>query len=214
VLFATPSRAGIVWDYSPDTTGATINLFGPGDALNNYSAGQNFAERVSFASTTSVSGMAIYSYSGYGAVGDSVVVRLWSNASGVPGALLQEVNTAVSVVDIDGTSANPAFADNTRKFASFGAFELLAGETYWIGMSGTLPVGIGQQTLDGQGAPDDESYFVFNGLAPYALQDLGDLAFRLYGGSANQVPEPSTLPLIALGLAGTAIALRRLSPRK
>ena len=50
------ASADIIWDQSPDTTGASITS----PNYTNISLGQNFAEHVTFASDGSLTGMDIY----------------------------------------------------------------------------------------------------------------------------------------------------------
>ena len=66
-------NAMIIWDYSPDTTGSN----GPGQ-WSNKSNDQNFAERFSFAQAALLTDMDIYSGSVWGAVGDTVRIKLWT----------------------------------------------------------------------------------------------------------------------------------------
>lgn len=206
--FSAGAQAAVIWDYSPDTTGATVNQPGLNSTWQNIAAGQNFAEHVLFGSNQTVTGMAIYSQETFGFVGDNVRVRVWSDSGGAPSALLYDVAAVVSAVDEDGTSVNAAFADVTRKFASFGGINLLAGVDYWIGMSGD-GVELGQQGLSDVGAPDNGAMWQMSGTSPVSEPGfLGDMAFRLYVGGQG-VPEPGTIALFGLGLAGLMLRRKR-----
>jgi hypothetical protein len=177
---ATQAHATIIWDYSPDTTGAT-NVPSSG-SLSNLATGQNFFERVLFTSDVSLTGMAIYSFSLYGSVGQNVTIRIRSDSAGTPDASLFDFTASISAVDTEGTSVNPAFSNNTRKFATFTTpVNLLANTQYWIGMSGTTTE-LGQQGLNGTDAPDNGRMWRYFGTTP-ALDstDSGDMAMRLYG---------------------------------
>lgn len=126
-LLPATSSAAIIWDYSPDTLGASGPPF-----WSNNSNGQNFAERFTIANSTVLSGMDIFSANVVGALGQPVTVRLFADNGATPGALIAEILSALSIIDDDGATS---IADANRKHADF-VYALAAG-SYWIGMSGT-----------------------------------------------------------------------------
>ncbi|MCK5425222.1 MAG: hypothetical protein KAI89_07605, partial [Emcibacter sp.] len=137
IVSISTASANIIWDYSPDTTGAS----GPNN-YSNQSGAQNFLELVTFTSGGTITGMDIFSGDFVGNVGDSVDIKIWSNMTGslgfpigaMPANPIVTLNEIISVVDIEGTSS---FGGITRKFAAFtNAYSFTAGN-YWIGMSGS-----------------------------------------------------------------------------
>jgi hypothetical protein len=197
VISSGSAFASVIWDYSPATySAATVST-----DWSNYSTAQNFAEKVSFATGATVTGIDIYSGSNWGVVGESVTVRLWSDVSGAPGLLLQDIVTTISKVDTDGATGS-----FTRKHADFSSLLLTPGTNYWIGMSGS-----GELAQAGLLTIDDDSMAYFSGTTFLAvLPGLGDMAFRLEGTTGNSpVPEPATMLLFGTGIAGLAAVSRR-----
>jgi len=199
------ANAAIIWDYSPDTTGATYG----GDWVN-QSHWQNFAEKVNFSSNTTVGGMDIYSGSLYGNVGDIARVRFWSDNGGVPGTLLSEFDEAISVIDTDGTATVTDWRRKHVDFSTGNLLNLLANTTYWIGMSG-----VGYELAQGSlNTPDDGQMAQFDGASYAYPAPVGDMAFRLHGeGGGAPVPEPGTWLLLGSGLAGLAVFRKRFAQK-
>ena len=72
------ARGDTIWDYSPGTTGATIE-----PTLGNWSntaTVQNWGEQIQFATDVQITGMDIYSHILWGSLGDSATIRLWADS--------------------------------------------------------------------------------------------------------------------------------------
>lgn len=133
-------------------------------------------------------------------MGDTVTVRLWSDAAGRPSVLLNDFATSITAADADGVGADP---NSRRVLADFASPPApLAGTTCWIGMSGT-GCEPGQQVLDASNAAQDGSFYRIGGTTRLALVPAGDMAFRPFGDAtpaAIAPPGPGTPMLAATGL--------------
>jgi MYXO-CTERM domain-containing protein len=197
---AEPVRAGIIWDYSPDTTGASV----AGTTWANKASGQNFAERISFVNPVLVTGMDIYTRANIPSVGQSATIRIRADAAGIPGVLLEDFVEQISIVDTVGATST----NRVRAHVDFTTPVLLAGLTdFWIGMSGTNSE-LGQSGLVGVQAPDDSRMYFFSGTNPASFTNtlVGDMAFRLFGEEqSTATPEPASLAIWGLGAVGIAV---------
>jgi len=200
-MITATANAAVIWDYSPETTGASLS-----SSWNNDSCCQNFGEQVSFSDPVRLDGMDIYSEEGWGTVGTPVVVRIWSDVAGLPGTLMHEFKETLSIIDKDGA----IHLGNVRKHADFTTSIVLNANTnYWIGMSGDSSQGFNDIKQSGLlGGVDDSSMATFSGTTFDSMSPthVGDMAFRLHGAV---VPLPPAVYLFGSGILGLVGLARR-----
>lgn len=182
------SNAQLVWDHGP-ATGSH------GGFWSNSTAGQNFADLVSFASATTVlryRHFTLFDPSTYG----TMTVKLLDDNAGAPGNFLSTQSVPVFAYGFAGN-----FGGNDVFWADLNlttALNLSANTNYWIGASGN-GFEAGQLSVltpqDGQMAQFTETTFSHHA-------GIGDQTFQLY---ADAIPEPTTLALLGIG----AVAMLR-----
>ncbi|GJG88949.1 hypothetical protein tb265_41300 [Gemmatimonadetes bacterium T265] len=110
-----------------------------------------------------------------------------------------------------------ATADNTLVLSNPFSFALLAGRTYYFGIvaNNALDVSynyVAGTPLSANGLTLDDPNIVFSGFdAPATdLSTAGaSIAIQIYGTQASTVPEPGSLLLVSLGMAGAGAVARR-----
>jgi hypothetical protein len=201
----------VVLDWSPIATAATVT----GPAWANEYAFQHFAESVSFKNTTTIVGMDIYAADWTASIGKPVIVSIYGDSNGTPGDILVQHFVQVTEVDSVGAPDHPVGGIPTwttphnvlRVHADFDGFQMLAEQTYWIGMAGEGYTLLTQAGLSGWAGGDGQSAWFGGGdYRGGVTTEVGDLAMRLYAD--NTVPEPSSNSLFALAFAATLMSVR------
>ncbi len=218
-LASTLASATIIYDFSPDATGADYIQTGDSGPLINNSAGVNWIENPILDTTPfRITGMDIYTWADRVSLSTEVLIKVVRSTPAGP--IQTSFTSIISVIDQSGTSSIPnngATApdtpiDHVRAFADFGPNSIqLDGSPFIIGMSG-LNSDIGALALDwNTGIPHPGRDGYLNGFdgtgAPITALFDGDLAFRLHASVPDSGP---SLTLLSLGfLALAAIAKKR-----
>ncbi|NBC10404.1 MAG: hypothetical protein GVY24_01540 [Planctomycetes bacterium] len=191
VMGAFPAYAEVLLDRSPAAAGVPVT----GGGLDNRSTTQNFAEDFRLDTAASVTGMAIYMDADLATLGQSVTVRWYAEAPGVPGTKLADFTSTVSDLDtITATNTASLTIELDRVFAAFDTpLALDADTTYWIGMSGTGNADT--FSLAGLDDFDDSTMAQFTDTTFGFISGSasGDMAFQLEG---MFVPEPGAAALL------------------
>ncbi len=179
---------GLIWDYGP-TTGSQAGCW------SNFTAGQNFAEDVNFATATSVDTIVIFTCISP-QQGQTVHIKVRNDAGGVPSntPLYDADVTPVSWVADPVTGGYAVTADLPTPFSA------AANTTYWIGLSGN-GFELGQYSVQ---TPDNGQMAQFSGPTYGGMTGVGDQMFQLYGGGGGCAPlstDVSLNPAVSLSVS-------------
>ncbi len=186
------ANATIIWDQGPSTGDF-------GGSWNNYTISQNFADNVMFTSDTLVTGLNYFTdFDLSSQTGSSAFnLHIYNDASGAPSTLFHQENLGFSASVLNAGTTLNGTSVNMLEF-NFSGLNFLMNTTYWVGLSGN-GFGAGQVSLSGT-FPQDGQIARFSGDTFSTMATVGDQMFQLT--SAAEVPEPSTLAILALGLIG------------
>ncbi len=158
----TPSGGGgcdeVVFDYGPNT-GSN------GGCWSNYTESQNFAEKFSFATATSVG--QLISWSCINASG-TMHIKILDDLGGAPGNYLYEVDMSPDSVEYDNGQYKYTYTLPSP-------FSAAGGATYWIGVSGN-GFELGQTSVY---TPGDGAMAQFSGRNYSSPAGVGDMMFQL-----------------------------------
>ena len=174
---------------------------------------QLLAEDFSFASDTLVSAMTFYGgYAPNNTPGEDLTITFFENSTNQPGPVIVSFSLGATVTRVNTADNNvPIGIDEYVLIADFAPTPFAGGQVFWVPAvnDGSPSNDWFRATTDSPGnGPISGDAFSFDALPGSTWRNGpgGSLASQI----SSPVPEPTTLLLLGLGLAGLAFARRQL----
>lgn len=205
VAICTVSKAAILYDNSPGTTG--LPLFPNGDAsiLTNEFSGVSWLAPVQFAQDVQLTGMDIFTNSNIAVDNQLVRIVLFISSLAVPDYSFVENIDPLQSVTVAGDTRDTIVIAH----ADFSApINIAAGSFFAIGMSGET-ANLGLYGLDAGGFNAETMGLMQNGVPqPLPEPNGAKMAFRLHGNPIGVSDAGTTGGLLGLALFGIVLASR------
>jgi hypothetical protein len=190
LTIAAPSNAGTVYDNLASSQDGSDPLFSFGPLADSFTTG----------AAGSLGGVAVLLGSDSSSIAGDIQVGLYADAGDAPGAELLSLGSLSSV-------AVSTAGFNAYEFASASSFKLAADTTYWVEIVSSSPNALEwswSNDVSALGVAGQSSYSAELGTS--ANSDFGPYQMAV---QVSSVPEPSSISLMLLAMAATAVALRR-----
>jgi len=166
-LVASPALADVIFDQGP-STGSYAGCW------SNYTESQNFAEQSTLGADATLTGVVIWTC--ISEQSPTMHVKILDDAGGQPGSYLYEQDVNADSWTVDGSLY--------RVEVSITPFDMTAGTTYWVGVSGN-GFELGQASVQ---TPGDGTMAQFSGRNFSFHTGVGDQMYQLIGNFGPPVP--------------------------